>query len=93
MIHKIYSFYQVQLLEHEKVGMKKLRVEIHRILKGKTNVKVTIYLYNLGPVTIMDGREVFRELVIQFNENSDIDYVWGEEKPSYSDHFSGVYCD
>ncbi|XP_063419732.1 uncharacterized protein LOC134704874 [Mytilus trossulus] len=80
MINKIYSSCLDELMEHEKVGMKKLRVEIHRIVNQKTDFKVTIYLNKLGPVTIQDGRRVLQELVVQFKENGDIDYVWGEQK-------------
>lgn len=91
MIHKIYSLHEKQLLEHEKAGMKKLRVEIHRILKKKTNFKVTIYLDKLGSVTITDGKEVLNDLVVQFKGNSDINYVWEERKSRYTDF--DFYCD
>lgn len=82
MIHRIYSLHEKQLLEYEKAGMKKLRVEIHRILKNKTNFKVTIYFDKLGSVTIMNGKDMYmhNELVVQFNENGDINYVLEERK-------------
>lgn len=80
MIHRIYSKYEKQLLEYEKAGMKKLRVEIHRILKNKTDFKVTIYFDKLGSVTIITSNDMHNELVVQFKENGDINYVLEERK-------------
>lgn len=78
MVHKILTDHKKELKDHEQEALKAMRTKIQGISGGIKNIKVTIYLDDMEPVTIVEGAGD-NKLVIQFKKSGEIDFEWEQK--------------